>query len=776
MKKIVFILLFAAVYTLSAQTRTDSIHVARYDINLSIIDFTNRTIEGYTQLDVVSKVNNLSEVRLDFITSFTLDSIVTDDGTHLSFVFQDDMLYITLSSNLNIDDTTKLFVYYQGVPFVNSWGGFTYSQGYAFNIGVALSDVPHSYGRVWFPCIDDFMDKSIYSFSIRTEKNKRAICNGLLTDSTCLADSTICWRWQLRDPIPAYLASVAVGEYELYKDTFHSVTSTVVPLEIYAPQAYINNIPASFINLKTVLRYFENSFTSYPRERIGYVLVDFNGGAMEHSTNIAYPMSFVNGTNMHENYYIHEVSHEWFGNLITCQKAEEMWINEGFASYCALMRNEVLYADPNPLLDGYTQAVRALHYNILTNAHIADGDYYALNNVPLDKTYGSTSYDKGALIVHVLRNYLGDSLFFKGMKSILTHYAFKNIGSEEFFNHLSQATNTDMTGFYEAYINQPGFLHFSIDSIAKSTGANQYKVHVRQRLHHAIRFADDNRIDLTFFCRNKHTYTVEKAQFSGETGVINVTIPFEPQFGIVDLYEKLADAIVDTNLWISNTGRITCLNAYFTPDVQSVEDTVFMRVEHNLVKPDGLKTNNPLIYRISDNHYWRIEYTDNAPIEGKLLFRYDIRNSKSHDYQLLQGYSPAKDLVLLYRKNAGEDWRAVPTNHLASGLAGYLETTCMLSGEYVFALGDPSVSIVDAAIINDIIVYPNPNDGHFYLSVNNKEISRFCVFDMFGKRLLTGEINTTTIPLDMKEYAAGMYFIRFYDRKKQRSVVKIIKQ
>ena len=776
MKKNVFILLFAAVYTLSAQIRTDSIHVARYNINLSIVDFTNYTIGGYTQLDVVSKVNNLSEISLDFMSSFTVDSVITNDGTHLSFVLQDNMLHIILNNSMNNGDTTEIVVCYQGVPFGNNWGGFTYRQGYAFNLGAALYDVPHSYGRVWFPCIDDFMDKSIYSFSIRTEKSKRAICNGLLTDSIRLADSTICWQWQLRDPIPAYLASVAVGEYELYKDTFHSISSTIIPLEIYAPQTYMNNIPTSFINIKTILRDYETRFVPYPRERIGYVLVNFGGGAMEHSTNIAYPYFAVNGTTTYEFLYAHELSHEWFGNFITCQKAEEMWINEGFASYCALMINEVLYANSNPLLDKYTQSVRALHHEVLTTTHQSDGDYFALNNVPLDMTYGSTSYDKGALIVHVLRNYLGDSLFFKGMKSVLTDYAFKNIGSEELFNHLSQATNINMTGFYEAYINQPGFLHFSIDSIVKSTGANQHKVYVRQRLHHATRFADDNRIDLTFFSRNKHEYTAEKAQFSGEFGVIDLSIPFEPQFGIVDLYEKLADAIVDTNLLLSSIGRISCANAYFTPDIQSIEDTVFMRVEHNLVKPDELKTNNPLIYRISDSHYWRIEYTDNATIEGKLLFRYNIRDTTSCDYQLLQGYSAVNDLILLYRRNAGEDWRGVPTQHLVPGSAGYLETTRMLPGEYVFAVGDPSVSIADAAITTDARIYPNPNNGSFYLSINNEEISRFGIFDMYGKCLLTGKINTPTIPLDLKEYANGMYFIQLYDSERQRGVVKAVKQ
>ena len=317
-------------------------------------------------------------------------------------------------------------------------------------------------------------------------------------------------------------------------------------------------------------------------------------------------------------------------------------------------------------------------------------------------------------------------------------------------------------------------MHFSIDSIVKSTGTNQYKVHVRQRLHHAMNFANDNRIDLTFFSRDKREYTVKKAEFSGQTGIIDVNIPFEPQFGIVDFYEKLADAIVDTNLWISNKGMIECPQAYFISNIQSVEDTVFMRMEHNLVKPDELKTNNPLIYRISDNHYWRIEYTDNASINGKLMFRYDIRNSDSYDYQLLQGYS-VNDLVLLHRKNAGDDWQGISFNHIRPGVSGFLETTYLLSGEYVFAIGDPSISsIADNMAINEVKIYPNPSNGSFNLLMNSNCTTHFSIFDIYGKKLQTGKIDASNTKLDMKKYADGIYFIQLNSPDIQKTMKIVI--
>ncbi len=772
MKKTIIILLLAGVYSLHAQIRTDSIHVVNYDINLSIVDFTNKTIEGYTKLNVVSKVDNLSLFQLNFKSSFSIDSIILDKQPYTNYSFENDLLTFHLNNIISTGDTLEVFVYYQGVPFGNNWGGFTFSGEYMFNMGAALYEVPHSYGRVWFPCIDDFTDKSVYSFSICTESHKTAICNGLLKDSTHLADNTILWRWELQDPIPAYLASVAVGEYELYKDIFHSVNSSVIPIEIYAPPAYVNNVPSSFTNLKTILRHYEACFIPYPRERIGYVLVDFNNGAMEHSTNIAYPYFAVNGTSGYEGLYAHELSHEWFGNLITCEKAEEMWINEGLATYCALMINEVLYKDENPDIDGLKVGVRDLHRSVLTTTYLADGGYYALNNVPLENTYGSTTYDKGGLIVHTLRNYLGDSLFFKGMKSMLAGYAFKNISSEGFFSHLSQSTSVNLTDFYEAYINQPGFFHFSIDSIRKSAGNNQYRVYVRQRLHAAESFANSNRIDLTFFDRNRNSHTVEKFEFSGEYEQRDITVPFEPEFGIVDFHEKLADAVIDYNLYLTKKGEIIYDLVFMRVNITDIEDTVFMRLEHNLVKPDELKNDNPLIYRISDNHYWRVEYVGNAT--GELYFKYSSAYSYSPDYKLMQGYTE-DNLKLLYRRDASQDWQAIPCVRGGSAINGLFKTS-LLPGEYTLAVADPNLSI-DKYIENNILVYPNPTSGMVDISISDKNITCFSIFDMQGKRILTHKVNSELMQVDLEQYTSGSYVFKFYKNKKQvEKAIKIIKQ
>ncbi|MDR2408766.1 MAG: T9SS type A sorting domain-containing protein [Bacteroidales bacterium] len=772
MKRIFFILLLLFGGYIHAQTRTDSIHVVNYDIHLSVVDFESETIDGYVDMHVLIKMNNLPYIDLDLASLLSVDSVLLDGVFVDSFTHQGNLLRIMLTNTYSKQDTIALRVYYGGIPENDGqWGGFFFKGEYAYTINCSFEKIPHNYGRAWYPCMDIFTDKSIYSFNIRTRNNKKAICNGLLVDSLLLSDNTIIWKWELKDPIPTYLAAFAVGDYEVYRDIFQSISGDSIPIEIYAPSSHIDNVATSFVNLKTIAQYYEGRFGPYPRERIGYVLVGLPGGAMEHSTNIAYPFHYVNGTLLYESVYAHELSHEWFGNLITCEKAEEMWINEGFATYCALLINEILYRDDNPDIDGYKTSIRDLHRSVLTETHLRDREYYALNNVPLEVTYGSTSYDKGGLVIHVLRNYLGDSLFFEGIRSVLTNYAFKNIHSKALFDHLSQVTNVDLTDFYEAYINQPGFFHFSIDSICKLTGINQYKVYVRQRKHFAPDFANSNRIDLTFFDRKGNRHTVEHFQFSGEYGEGNISIPFEPDFGIVDFHEKLSDAVLDYNLYLTKQGNIECELASIQVRVTDIKDTAFMRIEYNMVKPDEPKTNNPLIYRMSDNHYWRVEYTGNLAAE--LLIMYNSLYSSSIDYQLMQGYE-INNLKLLYRRNPTEDWQVISCTRQGTAGRGYFKTS-LLSGEYTLAVGDPSLS-VNKDEESDILIYPNPTSGMISLFIPDRQITHFSLLDMQGKIILTRKVDAELMQINMSAYASEAYTFRFYRNKKQiDKKIKVIK-
>lgn len=777
MKKIGLIICILCFWcSANAQIRTDSIHVSHYDINLNIIDFVYHQIDGYTDLSVVSKVNGLSYVDLD-LQQLTVDSVFLNSSITTNYVHSNNLLRIQPDSDLQQNDTLSIRVYYHGVPATDSqFGGFYFSGQYAYNLGVAFHDIPHNFGRVWYPCLDFFTDKSTYHFNIRTENGKKAICGGILIDSVAIDDSTKVWSWQLDEPVPTYLTSVAVGNYLHYADTVHGLNG-VIPIDIYTPPTYFNQIAGSFSNLKNIFRIYESRYGAYRWNRVGYVAVNFNYGAMEHATNIAYPQACVNGNSTYESLYAHELSHSWFGNLVTCAQAEEMWINEGFARFSEAVANEILYPNANPLYDGYRVNIRDLHRSVLLNAHLDDGGFFALNAVPQNITYGTTSYDKGALVVHTLRNYLGDSLFFSAIQQMLTTYSFNHISSSELFDFLSETTHVPLTDFFEAWVNQPGFLHFSVDSVRATANVGEYAVSLRQRLYEADNYANSNLIDLSFFAADGQQFDVNRVAFSGQFATVNVQLPFEPAFTIVDMNEKLGDAVIDYNFEIFNTGSQYATSAKCRVITQSVSDTVFVHVENNFVTPDPLKVANESIYFISNKHYWRVEYAPAGAISGKLQFTYKASSLSDDDYDLLHNYAQ-NDIVLLYRRDAADDWRIIPSTMTGSATSGNIYAQEILPGEYTLGIGDRAVSVSNESALPRFSVLPNPAQNYLIINCISETALNACSYEIFsanGVILKSGNIRNKTTKIEMDEWGSGIYFVQILQNSKPVKTFKVIK-
>lgn len=753
-----------------AQNVSDTLHVSHYSLNLDFTDFANHTVSGCAELTVVTKVPALSQYVLD-LQALTVDSVKV--GTQTA-PFTHNGLKLRIDYNSTQNDTSIVRIYYHGTPISDTrWGGFYYSGEYCYNMGVAFDYQPHNFGRCWFPCLDVFTDKSSYLINVRTEAGKMAVCGGELTDSVTLEDGSRVWTWQLDEPIPTYLASVAVGPYRLYTDTFQGVES-VIPIDIYAQPNTINKVAGSFANLKEILRMYEQLFGPYRWSRVGYVAVNFSSGAMEHACNIAYPNVAITGTLANQSLYAHELFHHWFGDLITCNRAEEMWINEGFATYSEALVDGLLGNE-----NAYSDHIRELHHSTLKNIVNEDGGHYALDNVPQNVTYGTHSYDKGSLIVHSLRNYMGDSLFFSGIRSLLNHYAYQNVSSEEMFDYLSSVTGIPLHDFYEGWVHNPGFLHFSIDSISHLQ-SNDYRVYLHQKLLGGTQYANSNKVDLTFVSSNRELFTVENAKFSGELGTVDVTLPFAPVFGMVDYYEKLTDAVVDYTRQLISGDNFSCSEAYCTARLESFPDTVLVRVEHNLVSPDIPQQFPEGIYRMADNHYWTIglayDNTVNTIPVGYLNFRYQGGTVTNLDYELMSGYT-AENLKLLYRPTTGEPWRVVATTRTGSPVAGNLKTENLFPGQYCLAVGDPTADVEQYS--NDVScqIYPNPVDSKLNIWLDGVEGNvKAVIYDTTGKKLRTVNLKEGNNSINVSNLSAGMYFLGLKDNKGRTSNRSFVKK
>ena len=757
MKKLILIIsVIALLYSqnLSAQfTKADTIHVLHYDINLEIRNFSKQEINGYTDVVIEAKIASLTSINLDFM-KLSVDSIKKGDDP-IPFLHQGEKLTIVLPFS-SVGQTESIRVYYHGKPFKESWGGFLFSgTSFAYNMGVGMNTTPHPLGRVWYPCIDDFKDKSTYTFNIVTDADKKAICGGILVDSMNINDDAMLWKWELTDPIPTYLASVAVASYEAYRDTIISISGDTLPIEIYTTAANMQNVSGSFVNLKTFIRTYEKRWGPCRWQRVGYVAVPFRQGAMEHATNIAYPISDINGNTNYESTIAHELAHSWFGNLITCSTAQNMWINEGFATYGEYLCDEAL----DSTLETYKKNIKDLHFSVLKQ----EGGKYALDNVPNNDTYRSiTVYKKGGLVAYTLRNYMGDDLYFSSITTFFEQNQYGNVTSEEFFDKLSEISGMDLHDFFLGWVHQRGFLNFNIDSIKQIAGSNKYQISFKQKLYRAEYFANNNLVDVEFVSDSNKRYLVEKINFSGESDTIELELPFEPAFWAIDPNGKMGDACFDATKEIVKTGSVSMGDQYFSILVNKITDTVLLRVEYNPVPPTAAKNMPPNVIKISNTHFWRVGFLQYNTIDAAYSFSYN----STYDNDFVDFY---QDLVLLYRKDAAHDWQIIPATVTGNTSSGKVTTNEIYPGEYTFGIFN-NLNINN--LNNNIELYPNP--VHNKLEIKNYElrIDKINIYDITGKQIIFNFQFSNSI--DVSPLTPGIYILEVVS-KNNKTFKKFIK-
>ena len=741
MKQIVIILsvllIFTSGKTSCCQNKSiaDSIDVLHYNININLVHLSTKKISGYTEVKITPKQNNINSIDL-YLLKLNIDSVFYENTRIFSFTYNDTIVKTNLPISINTNDTFLLTLYYHGIPQidVSGWGGFYFSSdsNYAYNMGVGLQSLPPSYGRVWFPCVDEFPEKAYYDTYITVKSGYRAVCGGTLLSIIDNGDNTNTFHWKLHSEIPSYLASVAVANYVPVIDTFSGIMGTT-PIEINVPANYVNNVTGSFVNLKDILTIFESRFGPYFWERVGYVGVPFNNGAMEHATNIAYPLSAINGSLGSESLYAHELSHHWFGNLATCSTPYDIWINEGWSSYCEAIYMEGLYGT-----EPYKNYVRNNHLNVIQTAHIIDNGYRAVYGIPSQYTYGTTVYDKGADMVHTLRNYMGDSIFFSSVKAMLFAYKFKDISTIQLRDFLSNSSGIDLADFFNAWIFSPGFPHFSIDSMKINSVMPQIKtqIWVRQRLNHAPAFANSNHLEITFGNNNWQFFT-DTIQFSGQFGMKEFTLPFIPDFVMMDYNEKTSDATTDMYKVIKTTGVQSFSASLSIIDVIAVTDSALVRIEHNWVAPDPLKSANSDIKRLSDYHYWKVDgiFPNSFISKGRFRYNRTVSSTSGNLDNILLPYSSSTDsLLLLYRKNVADDWKIIPFIRSGPASTGYLIADTLRKGEYTFGVGKPFVQAIDNIKKSggNLHVYPNPSENYFTFSFSISEKAEIKFYNCLG--------------------------------------------
>ena len=661
------ILTIITVFLTIASYPQDSLNITHYNIHLNI-NTGQQTISGHTTLTITTGFS-LDSISL-YLWHLHIDSILVKNTRILNFMRTEQTL--TLPYKLHSHDTIELSVYYHGHPQQDPfWGGFYFKQGYAFNYGIGMHSDPLSLGRSWFPTNDSFTDKALFDFYITTPRGQKAICSGLLVDSLVQGDA-ITWHWHLSEPIPPYLANVAVGRYKKFSWTYHGLTRNI-PVQIYIFSSWPDSVINTFRHLNQVMKIYEKLFGPYQWERIGYVQTMMTGGAMEHATNISLPYYAINGTLDYEDLIYHELAHSWFGNLVTCSSPGDMWLNEGWAAYSESLYKQYLYGQ-----EAFASSLRYNHIIVLNFSHKEDNGYRAVGNIPHDYTYGSTIYKKGADIVHNLRYQIGDSLFWPAVRHYLSSFAWGNASIQDLRRSLEQFTHMNLQDFFDYWIYSPGFPLLRItDYSVKKISKNHYQViaGIDQQHIGTRKYLKGQRLQIAFVKDRKH-FTVKQTFITGQKTIDTFDLAFSPQLIFLDPYDHLLDASTDEYYWIDTAGQYIFDYELCEITVNQVTTPSLLRVKANWSAPSHTLINNNR-YLLNSTYYWTIQSSTtelNGTAKLYLSTLMDINFKRLNEKQI-------KGIRLFYRPDAHSPWTMIDAR--LSKTSDYLIIGSIRPGDYI---------------------------------------------------------------------------------------------
>jgi hypothetical protein len=757
--------------------RSDTIDILNYALNLNITDFVSDTIRGNARITFHPKMNGARSISLDLL-HFKIDSVKLG-STSLLYTYNDTLLISVFPAALQSTDTESIGVFYHGKPLkdASGLGGFYFQSGYAYNLGVGISANPHNFGRAWYPCFDNFVERATYLFNISTSAGKIAYCNGLLQKDTADATGLRTRTWVQNKTMPSYLASVAIAQYVQVNMLFNSLSGPV-PVILNTLASDTVNLKSSFLHLPNAFAGYENRYGPYRWDRVGYSLVPFTSGAMEHATNIAYPVLAANGSLTYEAAIMaHELSHHWFGDLVTCSSEGDMWLNEGWATYSQYIFTENVYGSA-----AYLKAVRANHENVLHYANWKEGGFLPVSGIPHAYTYGDHVYLKGADVAHTLRSYLGDSLFFSALKYHLNKNAFTAVSSTDFRDNLIAASGqNNLLDFFNDWVFSPGWPHFSIDSFLVSQIGASYRVsiYIRQRLHGAPHYYTGVPLEVTFKSNAWQSQTISTS-ISGTQTVFSYTLPFKPDYAGLNLTSRISDAITSDTQVLNSTAAVfnTTSNGRMqvTPtDAAISSDSAWIRVEHHYVAPDAIKAAGQHML-ISMEHYWSVDGIFPPTFTAKALISYDGRStilsggSGCEDNMLLSSNNLEDSIVLLFRGSPAQDWQQEPNIVKTMGSLtdryGTISILNLHKGEYALALKGFTTGIPDQKKGGTVLnVYPNPSSNGFYVEAggteHSKKLVRIC--DSRGRLISEEQVSGPVFYVPSSSWAPGMYFLSLYE-------------
>jgi aminopeptidase N len=505
--------------------------------------------------------------------------------TQLNYTLKNNKLTIALADTLKMNELDSVSVYYKGVPEkeINGFGSFSISS----HEGVPeLWTLSEPYGAMeWWPCKQSLTDKiDSTDIIISCPDAYRTASNGILVSEITEAGIRK-MHWKHRYPIATYLVAIAVTNYVDYSDTLKFDDGRIMKILNYVYPEYLNTAKIESANTAEVMKVFNDLIGEYPFSKEKYGHAQFGwGGGMEHQT-----MSFM--VNLKFGLLAHELAHQWFGDYITLATWQDIWLNEGFATYMTGLAYEHISNGE------YWPNWKTVTLNGIVS--LPNGSVFVKDTTDISQIFNlRLSYSKGAYLLHMLRWILGDEHFFAGMQNYFNdpEIAGGFARNSQFVRHMEMAGDTTLTGFFNDWYYGEGYPVFSV--LYTPAGDGVLKITLSQTASH-------NSADFFEIPVQVRVYNSDKSD-SLDFRLLN-TLNNQEFYVNVDF--DVADLKIDPDKWIiSKTSQVVKIKevnslkdifVYPNPFDESI--SVVMPVNDQIISAQLFSANGTLIKKFGGN-------------------------------------------------------------------------------------------------------------------------------------------------------------------------------
>ncbi len=427
----------------------DRYDVVHYDLAVTF-DLPRKTFTGSVVMNV--KVLD-SMATLDFHASpltLTIDSVL-DQEARLRFRSSGDTVRAKLPQEIPPGGTLGLKIFYHGRSIFRG----NYDDGGVYipdsgNFARVFTIGEPRFARRWWPCKDMPGDKATLGIAITVPEGLTAVSNGVLKNVTS-AGLTKTFYWETRYPIATYLVSVAAAPYVEINSSYTGLRGDTMNVVYYVYPSDSVKARKDFINVGAMLHFCALRLCEYPFMRDKFAMAEVDGDlTMENQTACSISAAIITGTRENEFTYFHEISHQWWGDLITPRTWHDSWLNEGFATY-----SEALYLEATKGYGAYRDYLDRLMSGPMGTLK---GGVLARSDTSFWDEFGPAVYYKGAIVLHMLRGLLGDTTFFRVLKNYINEPALRygSASTADFVSVCEKTAGKNLSWFFDEWLVDHG--------------------------------------------------------------------------------------------------------------------------------------------------------------------------------------------------------------------------------------------------------------------------------------------------------------------------------